>query len=140
MTRPEAKDVMTEGVVSIGKEASVKEAAEIMREEDIRSLVVVEGDEAVGIIAGKDLLYGVVAENKNPSEVRVEEIMTSQLITAGEHDDVSDLARAMIKHNISRIPILRGETLVGIVTQTNIMEAWPGYMDLLEERASRSAR
>jgi len=127
---------MTEGVISVEKDTSVKEAAAIMRENDIRGLVVTEDGEAVGIVAGKDLLYEVVAEDMRPSDITVEDVMTTHLVTAHPHDDVSEIAKAMIENNISRIPIMQGEKLVGIVTHTNIMTTWPGYVDLMEERFS----
>ncbi|MDY6761524.1 MAG: CBS domain-containing protein, partial [Candidatus Nanohaloarchaea archaeon] len=83
---PTAADVMTDGVLAIGKDASVQEAAEKMRDEDIRSLVVVEDDEAIGIVVGRDVLYEVAAEGRDPQKVTVGDVMTSNLITASETD------------------------------------------------------
>ncbi|MDY6789472.1 MAG: CBS domain-containing protein [Candidatus Nanohaloarchaea archaeon] len=136
MSRPEAKDIMTEGVIGIDSDSSVKEAARKMRENNIRSLIVTEGGEALGVVVGKDIAYKVVAEGNDVSDTSVSDIMTDDLITASEHDSVSDIATAMLENNISRVPILRGDQVVGIVTKTNIMRAWPGYLDLLEEKAS----
>ncbi len=128
-----AADVMTEGVIAIEKDASVKDAAELMEDEDIRSLVVLEGGEAVGIVVGRDIVYKVTRGGHNPADTPVEEIMTGDLVTAGETDSVSDIARAMLEHDISRVPVLDGNRLVGIVTQSNIIRAWPAYIDLLRE-------
>lgn len=131
-----AGDIMTEGVIAIDKDASVQEAARKMREEDIRSLVVLDDGEAVGIVVGRDMVYSTVATGRGVEETTVEDIMTSDLVTAGEGDPVEDLARSMMEHNISRVPILRGDQLVGIVTQSNILRAWPSYIDLLREENS----
>lgn len=136
MSKPEASDVMTDGVIAVESSETVTEAAQKMKKNNIRSLVVLEDEEAVGIIAGKDVLYGVVAEGRDPTETTVVSVMTKNLITASPHDGVSDIARAMINNDISRVPIMQGDRLVGIVTQTNIMEAWPGYVELLEEKAA----
>lgn len=133
MSKPSAMDIMTEGVITVESETTVMEASQQMRANDIRSLVVTEDDEAVGIVAGKDLLYDVMAEGKDPTETSVGSIMTTELITAQEDDAISDIARAMIQSNISRVPIMRGKELVGMVTQTDLMNAWPGYFDLVEE-------
>jgi len=132
---PTASDVMTEGVIAIEGDATVQEAAQKMRGEDIRSLVVVDGDEAVGIIVGRDVLYEVAAEGLDPFSVSVDEVMTSNLVTASESDNIEDIARAMIENDISRVPIMRGENLVGIVTQSNLMSAWPPYVELLQEES-----
>lgn len=132
-TEPTAADVMTDGVVAIGRDATVQEAARKMREEDIRSLVVVEDEEAVGIIVGRDVLYEVAAEGRDPEEVQVEDVMTSNLITASETDNIENIARAMIENDISRIPIMRGENLVGMVSQSNLIRTWPSYVELVQE-------
>jgi CBS-domain-containing membrane protein len=128
-----ARDVMTDGVIAIDQDASVQDAARKMRDENIRSLVVLEDGEAVGIVVGRDVVYNVVADNRNVADTRVEDIMTADIVTAAVDDDVEDIARAMIEHDISRVPILQGDQLVGIVTQSNMIQAWPSYVDLLRE-------
>ncbi|MDY6770316.1 MAG: CBS domain-containing protein [Candidatus Nanohaloarchaea archaeon] len=132
---PTAGDVMTDGVIAIEKDASVQEAARKMRDEDIRSLVVLEDDEAVGIVVGRDVLYEVAAEGRDPADVTVADVMTSNLITASETDNIEDIARAMIQNDISRVPVLRGENLVGMVTQSNLVRTWPSYVELVQEES-----
>lgn len=130
---PTAADVMTDGVIVIERDASVHEAAEKMRSEDIRSLVVVEEGGVVGIIVGRDVLYEVVAAGDDAGQVQVGDVMTEDLITASVNDNIEDIARAMIANDISRVPIMRGDDVVGIVSQSNIMAAWPSYVDLIRE-------
>lgn len=124
---------MTEGVIAIEHDATIREAAEKMRDEDIRSLVVVEEDEAVGIVVGRDVIYQVIADEQDPDATPVSDVMTDNLVTATEGDNIEDIARAMIRNDISRVPVLRGENLVGMVTQSNLVRAWPSYIDLLQE-------
>lgn len=135
MDEPTARDIMTEGVIAVDANTSVREAARRMRDEHIRSLVVLEEGEAVGILVGRDIIYQVVSDGRSPSEVTVRDVMTDDLVTAREDDDVEEIARAMIEHDISRVPVLRGENLVGIVTHTDLVRSWPSYIDLLEEEA-----
>lgn len=132
---PTASDVMTDGVVAVESDVTVQEAAEKMRQEKIRSLVVVEEGDAVGIIVGRDVLYQVAAEGLDPQEVDVEDVMTSNMVTASESDSIEDIAQAMIRKDISRVPILRGDSLVGMVTQSNLLRTWPSYIDLLQEES-----
>lgn len=139
MQEPLAKDVMTEGVVAIDENASVKEAAEKMREENIRSIIAVLDQEVVGIIVDRDITYKVTAECKDPSEVKIKDIMSSDLITASENDSVEDIAKAMVKNKISRVPVTRGDNLVGLVSQSNLLKAWPGYIEIIEEEAKLGA-
>lgn len=135
MQEPRARDVMTEGVIAIDEEATVKEAAEKMRGNNIRSIIAVSDQEVIGIVVDRDITYKVTAECKDPSEVKIKDIMTSDLITASENDEAEDIARAMVENNISRIPVTRGDKLVGLISQSNLLKAWPGYVDLLEEEA-----
>lgn len=130
---PTAADVMTDGVIAIEHDASVVEAAQKMREENIRSLVVVDDGEAVGIVVGRDILYSIVAEGRDADGIAVGEVMTDNLVTASESDSIEEIARAMVRNDISRVPVLRDDTLVGMVTQSNLVRAWPSYLDLLEE-------
>ena len=133
MKEPLAKDVMTEGVVAIEENATVKEAAQKMRQEGIRSIIVVSDQDVEGIIVDRDITYQVTAEGKDPSEVQVKDIMSSDLITASESDNIEDIARAMVENNISRVPVLRGDRLMGLISQSNVLRTWPAYVDLLEE-------
>jgi CBS domain-containing protein len=135
MPGPEAKDIMTEGVIAIEGDRSVEEAAELLRDENIGSLIVNDGEEAIGIVVGSDIVHKVVAGGRDPSQVSVSRIMTEDLVTADVNDDVADIARAMIENDISRVPVLRGDDMVvGIITENDIMRTWPGYLDILDEK------
>ncbi|WEL19037.1 CBS domain-containing protein [Candidatus Nanohalococcus occultus] len=128
------KEVMTDGVIAVEKDKSVVDAAKILREEGIRGLVVVDQGEAVGVIVCRDLVYEVVSKGKNPKQTSVEEVMSKDLIVAEEQELLNDVAMAMIKNDISRVPVVRQDMLVGIVTQSDILRAWPGFAEIMEEK------
>ncbi len=137
MDKLNVSEIMSKEVFGIDKNASIKEAAIEMKGKDVRGLAVVEDNEVIGIIAGKDILYKVVAEGKDASNTKVKDIMTEDVIVSFESDDVYDVAVKMIKNDISRVPIVSGSgEVVGIVTQTDLLHTWPGYVDVLEELAS----
>jgi CBS domain-containing protein len=129
----EISEVMTEGVIAIEKDKSVVEAAQLLEEEHIRGLVVVENGEAVGVVVCRDIAYKVVARKKDPSQVNVEEIMSSDLIVAEEDEVLNDVAMAMVRNGVSRVPVVRGDMLVGIMTQSDILRAWPGFAEVIGE-------
>lgn len=133
------KEVMTEGVIAIEKNKTVREAAQLLREEGIRGLVVVNDGEAVGIVVCRDIAYQLVAETRNPSDTTVSDIMSTDLIVAEEEELLDDVAMAMIKNNVSRVPVVREDMLVGIVTQSDILRAWPGFAEILEEQEELDA-
>jgi CBS domain-containing protein len=129
----ELQEVMTEGVIAIEKDESVVSAANMLEEENIRGLVVVDNEDAVGVVVCRDIVYQVVAEGKDPLETEVGEIMSTDLIVAEEDELLDDVAMAMSQNNVSRVPVVRGDMLVGIVTQSDILRAWPGFAEIMSE-------
>ena len=133
----EIHEVMTDGVIAVSRDETIAEAAKLLEDEWIRGLVVVDNGEAVGVIVCRDIVYQVVAEGLNPEEVAVEDIMSTDLIVA-EHDEyLDDVAMAMAQNNISRVPVVDGDMLIGIVTQSDILRAWPGFAEIMEEEIAR---
>ncbi len=135
----EIQEVMTDGVIAIEKDEDIVEAAELLEEEYIRGLVVVDGGDAVGIIVCRDIVYQVVSKGLNPEEVAVEDVMSTDLIVAEADEYLDEVAMAMAKNNISRVPVVDGEMLVGIVTQSDILRAWPGFAEIMEEEIEMDA-
>jgi CBS domain-containing protein len=109
-----AKDIMTKKPKSVTPETSVREAARLMKQEDVGVLPVVERE-------GSDRLVGVVTD-RDSSSCPVREAMTSNVRTARETDDVDDIMDLMGKEQVRRIPVVdeRGG-LVGIVAQADIV-------------------
>lgn len=128
------EEVMTDGVIAVEQDKSIVEAADLLREEGIRGLVVVDNGEAVGVIVCRDIAYEVVSKGKDPEATTVEEVMSEDLIVAEEEELLDEVAMAMIRNNISRVPVVRGDMLVGIVTQSDILRAWPGFAEVMEEK------
>ncbi|MFO7793509.1 MAG: CBS domain-containing protein [Candidatus Nanohaloarchaea archaeon] len=135
----EIQEVMTDGVIAIEKDKKIREAADLLEEEYIRGLVVVDGGDAVGIIVCRDIVYQVVSECLNPDKVTVEDVMSTDLIVAEADEYLDEVAMAMAKNNISRVPVVDGEMLVGIVTQSDILRAWPGFAEIMEEEIEMDA-
>ncbi len=135
----ELNEVMTEGVIAIEKDSTISEASELLRDEYIRGLVVVDDEDAVGVIVCRDIVYEVVSKGRDPNETTVEDIMSTDLIVAEEDELLDDVAMAMSKNNVSRIPVVRGDMLVGIVTQSDILRAWPGFAEIMSEEVEMDA-
>ena len=129
------KNIYNPNVTVIEANKTVLDAANLMKDKKVRELVVVSKDEVLGILVDRDLTKKVVALKKDPSKIKVKQVMTKRLITATENDTVEDVVRAMIKNNISRIPVIQGDRLIGIVTYREILKTWPAYVNLLEEEA-----
>ena len=120
-----AKDIMTRKPKCVTPETSVREAARLMKEEDVGVLPVVErdgSDRLIGIVTDRDIAIRHVAEGHDSSSCPVREAMTSSVRTAREDDDVESVMDLMGKEQVRRIPVVdeRG-SLVGIVAQADIV-------------------
>jgi len=103
-------------VYSIGRSATVLEAAVMMNEHKIGALVVINGKAAEGIITERDVLRRVVAVRKDPGEVLVEEAMTTEMVYC-EPDTALEEARSVMKNRrIRHLPVLDGDGLKGMVS------------------------
>jgi len=111
------KEVMNE-VVAIDKDISIKEAAKIMSDKDIGSLVAVKGEEIMGIVTEKDITKNVSNNNK-----KISSVMNKQVYTIEEDDDLDDAAEIMKKNKVKHLPVIDSETgkLVGIISATEII-------------------
>lgn len=127
-------DAMTSDVVTAEPSTPVTEVARVMADEEIGSVVVTRGGEAIGIICERDVLDKVVAANARPNELTAEDIMEDPLITAEPNDDVLDAVRLMVRKSIGHLPIVENETLMGILTVQDVLQAMPEILETLPRR------
>lgn len=127
------KDVMVTDVKTIEQESTVQEAAKEMVKNRVGSLIVVKETRLVGIVTEDDILKKVVAENKNPSKVRVKEIMTRKVIMIDPNEDLDYALEIMKSKKIKKLPVVAGNKLIGIVTTTDICMAEPMAIKKLSE-------
>ena len=105
---------------------SLTDAARLMREHHVGSLVVVDetaqGRVPVGMLTDRDIVVAAVAGDVNPRTVTVGEVMQGELQTVREEDSVSDALRLMRRRGIRRLPVVTmGGTLAGIVTVDDLL-------------------
>lgn len=128
-------EIMTSTPVTITAEATAAEAAKLMREKNIGSLVVFEEGRPTGIVTERDLVTKVAASDLQPSGVRVRDIMTSPLVAVAPHAEVADAARLMSQRKIRRLPVIQEGRLVGIITENDIIRIWPTLIEVTREYA-----
>ncbi|MFT4250256.1 MAG: cyclic nucleotide-binding/CBS domain-containing protein [Candidatus Woesearchaeota archaeon] len=126
-------ELMTHKPVSIPGSVSVQDAARIMSEKSVGSLLVVEENELLGILVRADIIREVVAYGKDASSVLVEDVMTQEVLVISPEKDVLDALRFMAEHDIRTLPVLQGEELVGFITAKDILKVNPELFELLSE-------
>jgi len=129
------KDLMSTNVVSIESEATVKDAASKMAQQEIGSLVVIEQNKPVGIVTERDLLSRVLALGRSAEATQVKMIMSKPLICGGPDMDVTEAARFMVARGIKKLPITKEGRVIGILTLTDLCAAQPDISELIEKEA-----
>ncbi len=115
------RDVMTSNPCAIDADKSVAYAAKMMREEDVGLAPVVEAERLVGMLTDRDITIRVVAEGKDPEQVKVRDVASSQVVTVGPQQDLDEALRMMAKHQVRRLPVVEEDgKLVGVVAQADI--------------------
>ncbi len=115
------KDIMIEEVLFTDVSSSINEVANLMSTKDVGSLVVIEDEKPIGIITERDILKKVVAKGLDPGETKVSEIMHTPLITIDSESSIFQAAELMNINKIRRLPVVKGEKIVGIITVFDIM-------------------
>jgi len=132
------KDAMTRRVITITPDKTLADSAKIMKKHDIGCLVVTEGKEPLGIITEYDFVR-IAAKGKAPVEVKVQQIMSSPLITISPNESLFDAAKQMSKQGIRKLPVNVNGKLVGIITAEDIVRVAPQEIELLLELAAMKA-
>jgi len=115
------REIMTTAVQWVHPGASARTAAAIMSHHRIGSLLVGDGDGAAAIVTETDLVRRVLAQNRNPASVTVEEIMSSPLITVDEHQSIEHAEEVMAEHEIRHLGVTAGEQVVGLISVRDLL-------------------
>lgn len=121
MGRTFVRDVMKKSVISIDASMTVQDAAKMMDDAAIGAVVVLENGIAVGIITERDIARRLVAKGKPPT-TNVKEIMSAPLIVINPDDTVWEAAELMKTRRIHRLPAVKDDTVVGILTTSDIIK------------------
>jgi CBS domain-containing protein len=135
-------EICTHRVISVEADLSVHEAAELMRKQHVGSLVVTErpnGERVpIGFLTDRDIVLAVVAVGIDTDALTVSDIMTHQLATCAESEDIFDAIETMRSHAVRRLPVLNDKGgLAGMVSADDIYGALSMHMHVLTEALRR---
>ena len=119
----DVEEIMSRDVAGIQSDATIVEAAEIMTSRKISCIVVLEGDEVVGIVTERDLLARVVAPQKSPDQITMAEVMSTPVASVSADYSVFSSSRIMEKMGIRRLVVTEDKRPCGIISQTDILRA-----------------
>lgn len=123
------RDVMTSNPRAIDASDTVLVAARTMRDEDVGAVVVISGGQPEGIVTDRDIVVRAVADEREPGDTSVAEVMTRNVVSLTPADSVDRAAALMRENAVRRLPVVENGQVAGIVS----------LGDLAIERDSRSA-
>lgn len=117
--------IMKSPVVSIEANKTVAEALHRMQEQGISSIIVTSAtpNQPQGIVTKRDIISKVVSLGKDPQKLKVQDVMTTGLITVPPDCPLRDAAALMTEKGIRRVLVSRGGEIIGIVSDTDIFRA-----------------
>jgi CBS domain-containing protein len=114
------RDAMSSNVRTARPDDWVSDAARAMKEEDVGSIPVVDGDRLVAILTDRDIVVRTVAAGVDPGSIRVGEIASDDPVTIEPDQSLGDALELMALHQVRRLPVIEGERLVGMLAQADV--------------------
>ena len=125
------KEVMSKPAISIEQDDTVFDASMIYKQKHVGCLIVTDKGDVVGVLTERDIIERSICLDRNPRETNVREIMTPDVITIQELDTLQKAADVMMKNRIKKLPVIKDDTVVGIITASDIVRVLPKLSDQL---------
>ena len=129
MKRNLVRDWMSSNLITVTPKTSLHDAHALMKEHHVRRLPVVENGKLVGIIAMVDVVHAEPSKattlsifelNYLLAKVTIDQIMTRDVVTVQANATIRDAAKIMLERDVSGLPVLDGNSLAGIITESDI--------------------
>jgi CBS domain-containing protein len=135
------REIMTPGVVVVPPDASLVEAAQLMRAQQIGDVLVASERHVLGMLTDRDITLRAVADGADPLTVSARAVCTPNPVVVGPDDEVSVAVGLMREHAIRRLPVVEDNRVVGLVSIGDIAIAQEPRSALAEvSRANRHGR
>jgi acetoin utilization protein AcuB len=127
------RELMTGAPITVSPDTSVFDARRLMLKERIRHLLVTDDRRLVGIITDRDIRLNLPSQARSLSmwevyyllaKLTVGQIMTKSVIIIGPDREARAAAQLMLEHKVGALPVLDGDVLIGILTETDILRAF----------------
>lgn len=110
------RDIMTSVPVTVGPHTSVAEVARVMRDRDLGSVLVTDGDRLRGVVTDRDLVVRALAHGTDPEQTTVAGACSDDPVTVGPDDELDRAVHLMREHAVRRMPVVDGAHLVGVIS------------------------
>ena len=133
-------EVMTDRPRVVTPETTVAEAAQHMKNDDIGSLPILDGEQLAGMVTDRDIVIRAVADGKDPRGMPVREVASRELVTVNAGEELSSALQLMASQQVRRLPVVDDDgRLVGILAQADVaVEAKEKDVGEMVEEISKS--
>ena len=124
------EECMTADPVVVTEAEPVCNAAELMQRRHIHQVPVVDGsDRLVGMLTDRDVRSAMGYDTKNRLELRVEEVMSANVVCANPAMDLREAVDLLRQHGFRALPVVKGEQIVGILSTTDVLSEFRSKLD-----------
>ncbi|MCF7861236.1 CBS domain-containing protein [Candidatus Woesearchaeota archaeon] len=117
----EVRQIMSSNVATIEHSAKLTTAIGTMARNNYSTLVVTQKEKPIGILTETDMLHKVLRAGKDYKKLKVEDVMSSPILSISPTDSVNHIANVMVDQGVKSFPVFEKDRLVGIVTETDVV-------------------
>jgi CBS domain-containing protein len=110
------RDVMRAGIAAVRPDASLVEAAQLMRAQDIGDVLVAQDDRLIGVLTDRDITLRAVADGLDPLAVSARSVCTTSPVCVGPGDELATAVRLMRRYAVRRLPVVENGRPLGVVS------------------------
>jgi CBS domain-containing protein len=110
------RHAMSEAPKTAAPHMNAADAAALMKQFDVGVIPIAEGEELLGLVTDRDVVVRVVAERKDPMQVRLADILTKSPVSVSPDTKLSEARDLMAEHKVRRLPVTKADRLVGILS------------------------
>ncbi|ABP94663.1 putative signal transduction protein with CBS domains [Metallosphaera sedula] len=114
-------DVMTPVIVSVTPESDMRELIEVLSRDKSGRVIVLKDGKPEGIVTTRTVVNAYAQYGRKIMELRVKDLMSEKLIKVNVDDNVQDVLRVLIAHDIGGVPVMDGDVIVGIFTERDLV-------------------
>ncbi len=133
-----AKDIVERDFISLEPDTTVREASRLMKDRKHGFVITSRPDGSPGgVVTEWDILAKVVAEGKDPSKVKLREIMTGEVVSVDSGEGIAQVAQLMTDRGIRRVVVIDHGEVIGVITARTILARLKEYVDKVSSQISR---